>query len=245
MTEVQASSEVYRQLRDRIVRWQYPPGTPLREAHLAEDLGVSRTPVREALQRLRLEGLVVARGARGVEVPRWTPEELEETYRLRAHVESWAGALAARRADRLDLPKLHDLADKMTELWESGNADPDELAALNLEFHNTVLVNVGSERLLRMMSNVVILPLLYRVFHVMTETEIDSTLREHHTLLLAFEERDPEWAASVTRSHVLGALAALSGSGVADETPKRKRSSRARPDAGGPFPVPYDPAAQG
>src|SRR5690606_38543310 len=141
--------------------------------------------------------------------------------------------------------KLHDRADTWTVMWVRGDVDPDVLAVLIPEFHISVLVNVGSERLLRMMSNVVILPLLYRVFHVMTETEIDSTLREHHTLLLAFEERDPEWAASVTRSHVLGALAALSRSGVADETPKRKRSSRARPDAGGPFPVPYDPAAQG
>lgn len=223
MTQFQASSEVvYQAVRDRIIRWQFPPGTAIREAPLAEELGVSRTPVREALHRLRFEGLVVGRGKRGVEVPRWTLQELEETYRLRAHVEAWGGALAADRADRLDLPRLHELADEMTELSKQPVVDLDRIAALNVEFHSTVLLGVGSDRLLQMMTSVVVLPLLYRVFHLMTEVEVDITLQEHHTLLLAFERGDAQWAESVTRAHILGALAVLARGGVVDE-PARGR----------------------
>jgi DNA-binding GntR family transcriptional regulator len=119
MSHPNGSAEfVYQRLREQILQWQLPPGTAVREAHVAEELGVSRTPVRAALQQLKLEGFLAARGKRGLEVPRWTLEELEETYRLRAHIEEWVGASAARRRERLDLPLLHRLADEMTALSE-------------------------------------------------------------------------------------------------------------------------------
>jgi DNA-binding GntR family transcriptional regulator len=208
-----SASRAYSELRDRIMTWQLPPGTALRETELAEQLGVSRTPVREALQRLRLDGLVVARGRRGVEVPTWERDELDEVYRLRANLEAWGAGLAAQRTHRLDLPMLHGYADEMTALSREATPDLDRIAQLNVDFHQAITNGVGSERLVRMLSNVVHLPLLFRVFHLFTPEQIDITLQEHHTMLMAFEAGDAQWAESLARAHILGALAVLIGPG--------------------------------
>lgn len=230
MSHPNGSAEfVYEHLREQILQWRLPPGAAVREAHVAEELGVSRTPVRAALQRLQLEGFLAARGKRGLQAPRWTLEELEETYRLRAHLEEWVGASAAQRRERLDLPRLHRLADEMTALAEQAEVDLERIAALNVEFHDTILNELGNARLRQLMSNVVVLPLLYRVFHLRTEAEMKTTLVEHHTLLLAIEQGDAQWAGSLSRAHILGALAAVVRGGIyetkSDRKPRSMRSA--------------------
>jgi DNA-binding GntR family transcriptional regulator len=219
MTEGDAANRVYAELRRRILTWELAPGSALREVLLAAELEVSRTPVREALQRLRADGLVVARGRRGVEVPSWQPDQLDEVYRLRADLEAWSAKRAAERMGVRELDRLRGLADEMTALWRAGDErDLEAIAALNVDFHETIREAAGSDRLHHMTSMVVHLPLLHRVFHVFTVDETEATLAEHHTLIRAFEARDPDWAEAMARAHILAALHALMRSGAASQS---------------------------
>ena len=222
-----AADRVYQELRRRIVSWETPPGSALREVGLAEELRVSRTPVREALQRLKSDGLVVARGRRGLEVPRWDARHLEDSYRLRADLEAWSAKRAAQRLSLRDLEGLRELADEMTRIHngDCGVAELETIADLNADFHETIRVCAGSERLHQMTSAVVHLPLLHRVFHVFTPAEVTMTLAEHHTILRAFEARDPDWAESISRAHILAALHALKRSMQDDEGGQPARSA--------------------
>lgn len=204
-----ATARAYQELRRRIVTWQFPPGTRLLEVELATELGMSRTPVHEALHQLRVDGLVIGYRNRGMQVPAWTDVELDEVYRLRAMLESWGARLAARNVANLDLETLRRTADGMTELARAGEPDLDTIADLNIEFHNAILQAAGSERLTGMMSRVVYLPMVYRVFHVLSHEGLTLALDEHHGLIRAFEANDPDWAEALMRAHILAALSAL------------------------------------
>ncbi|WP_142063825.1 GntR family transcriptional regulator [Pseudarthrobacter sp. B4EP4b] len=96
---MRASDRAYTALRDDIVQWRLQPGTLLAEVEQAERLGVSRTPLREALGRLAAEGLTTAAGGRGVVVTDISLEDIDELFELRETLEGKAAALAAQRGD--------------------------------------------------------------------------------------------------------------------------------------------------
>ncbi|MDA3630780.1 GntR family transcriptional regulator [Saccharopolyspora oryzae] len=206
-----AATRVYDELRRQIMTWQLPPGTALREVQIAAEFNVSRTPVRDAIQRLRSDGLIEPRGRRGVEVSRWNPRELEDTYRLRANLEAWAARLAAERPNLLDLPRLRELADEMSALARSEPFDHERIAELNIEFHESIRSAAGSDRLVTTLTTVVHIPLLHRVFTAFTPEQVATTCQEHHTIIAALEAGDGDWAESITRAHILAALNALKG----------------------------------
>ena len=204
-----AAERVYTELRRRIMHWEILPGQQLRETDVAAALDVSRTPVRAAFQQLRADGLIAPKGRRGSEVPVWTRRELDDSYRLRANLEAWAARLATDRRDQLDLPRLHALADEMTSLSTEPEVDLHRIAELNIDFHQLICTGAGSARLTQMLSRVVHLPLLYKVFHTFTAEQVTMTLLEHHTILLAIEAGDADWAEAITKAHILAALSSL------------------------------------
>lgn len=117
-----ASERVYAALRDEIVSWRIPAGTPLSEVELAERLGVSRTPLRAALTRLALEGLVdTSRGRTGV-VAEMSPETVAELFELREALEVHAARLAAQRGERRVFAALAAEFDEAAAVLRSGGA---------------------------------------------------------------------------------------------------------------------------
>ncbi|HEY9356267.1 MAG TPA: GntR family transcriptional regulator [Arthrobacter sp.] len=104
---VRASDRAYAALRDDIVEWRLLPGTLLAEVEQSERLGVSRTPLREALGRLTAEGLTTAAGGRGVVVTGISLEDIDELFELRETLEGRAAELAAERGDPDDFARLH------------------------------------------------------------------------------------------------------------------------------------------
>ena len=104
---VRASDRAYAALRDDIVEWRLLPGTLLAEVEQSERLGVSRTPLREALGRLSAEGLTTAAGGRGVVVTGISLEDIDELFELRETLEGRAAELAAERGDPDDFARLH------------------------------------------------------------------------------------------------------------------------------------------
>ncbi|MGP4025967.1 GntR family transcriptional regulator [Actinomadura sp. 3N407] len=207
---VRAVDRVYTRLRADILDGVHPPGTRLGEAELAEATGSSRTPVREALRKLEVEGLVEILPHRGARVPGWTPDDLEEIYELRMLLEGAAARRAATRVEPKDTDRMAELCDLIEQAAEPGDGqDLDRVAELNAEFHGIVRTAAASGRLVSMLSAVTQLPLVMRTFHRYSPDDLARSFAHHRELVAALRAGDGTWAESVTRAHVLAAKAVL------------------------------------
>lgn len=225
-----AVDRVYAHIRDAVVDGRYAPGARLGEVEIAELTRTSRTPVREALRQLEMEGLVEVLPHRGARVYTWTADDLEEIYDLRMTLE----AMAAERATGRIRPAELDRMDELCVLMESATADNpdlDRLAALNDEFHAIVRSAAASARLVSMLGAVIALPLVMRTFHRYTHTDLARSHAHHRDLVAALRAGDPVWAGSVMRAHVRAAKSVLLQELAADEAAQ-----------GGPVTVPSDTA---
>lgn len=203
-----SAEDTYRAVRDQILRGDREGGEWLREGELAASLGVSRTPVREALRRLAAEGLVRHEHHRGVQVQSWSAHDLDEIFNLRSVLEPWGCGLAAT-SGLADLEELHDLATAMDAEAERDRPDLDEITRLNNRFHRAILDASGNSRLSQMVASVVAVPLVWRTFSHYSPASMRRSLAHHHELVDALRARDATWAESVMRSHVRAARTAL------------------------------------
>jgi DNA-binding GntR family transcriptional regulator len=200
---ISATESVYGLLRRRIVTGSYPPGHRLKEEHVAQETGFSRTPVRAALQRLVNDGLLIGQGRRGAIVAEWTRHDLEEVFDLRILVESHAAGLAARNATPEQLAELEQLAEEMDRLGtEKPNEYLRDLQLANNRFHRLLLQSAGSPRLTKMAEALVDAPLIIGLFYGYGEAELRRSRQHHRDLLLAIRQRDPVLAEQVMRTHL-------------------------------------------
>jgi DNA-binding GntR family transcriptional regulator len=211
-TVMSAAERAYEVIRGGILDGTFGLGARLPEEDLAARAGVSRTPVREALRQLAAEGFVTFAPNRGAQVASWSDDDLEEIFQLRALLESYAASRAARRIDAARLLALHELADGMDAAAHRGTAAAlDRIAELNNRFHRAILTIADSQRLHALLDTVIVVPLVHRTFHRYTPAALRRSMHHHRELLAAFEAADSEWAATVMRTHVLAARAALLG----------------------------------
>ena len=219
----QAADRAYDALRAGVLGGRYAPGTRLGEIEVAAELGLSRTPVREALRRLGSEGLVEHLPNRGVRVRVWSTDDLDDTYEVRAALEGLGARRAATRISAGQLDRLAALADEMVTVDPTlGHRPPGDfadLARLNGEFHALVVQASGSGRLGETLATVVQVPLVLRTYQRYTPEALARSHAHHHELVDALRAGDGSWAESVMRSHVLAARTVL------------LRSLRAEPDA--------------
>jgi DNA-binding GntR family transcriptional regulator len=204
----QAAEDAYVAIRQEILRGEREAGEWLREGDLATSLGVSRTPVREALRRLASEGLVRHERHRGVQVERWSLDDLDEIFSLRSVLEPWGCALAAT-SGLADLDSLRDLADRMDAAAAGTSPDLDEITWLNNQFHREILEASGNSRLVQLVGSVVAVPVVWRTFSHYSPAAMRRSLAHHHELVDALAAADPTWAESVMRSHVRAARDSL------------------------------------
>ena len=201
---------VYLTLRARILSGALGASTTLREQALAEELGVSRTPVREALRRLAEAGLVTFVPNRGATVIAWTIDEVRETYFVRAGLESRAAALAATRitTDELDTlaALIEDMEPLVTAVDEAGMA---QLGRLNAEFHRTIVTASRSSQLMALTSSVARVPLMAAAFRRQGVQYRARSNHQHRDILTALQSGDAIWAEVAMRSHILGARNAV------------------------------------
>lgn len=200
-------------LRGLILRGQYPAGSRLGEAELAAALGVSRTPVREALRLLASEGLVELTRHKGARVMAWSAAELEEVFALRAQVEGLAVRRAAERITEADLDELERLATAHAEATATGDSrDLDRVYELNSRFHGAVVrVAAVGTTLTTVVGSLVHSVVLHRTLHTFDDVAMTRSSRHHLEIVAAMRNRDPEWAECVMRGHLLAARAALLG----------------------------------
>lgn len=190
-------------IRSAIVDGRLEPGQRLKEGELARELGISRTPIREALLVLQTEGLIDAAPNRGATVRAYDADDLDDLYQLRAVLEGFAARLAAIRIGPGDLAELRTSCDRFVAL--RAEADVADLVAENVRFHAVVLAAAGSDRLSGMVEKVVQLPLVYRSYHWYSPEQKLISEHYHRQLTAALTARDAERAERVMIEHVLEA----------------------------------------
>ncbi|HEY2192703.1 MAG TPA: GntR family transcriptional regulator [Actinomycetospora sp.] len=207
-----ASERAQVALRDAILRGELAAGARLGEVELAERLGVSRTPVREALSRLAAEGLVEVHPHRGARVVSFSAQDLDGIFDVRLALEPRATGRAAARVTDADLDALDDLAQRMLAVGAPGSGqDLDALVPLNRDFHARLLDVADAPALSAALANVVHTPVVLRTFHTYDEASLARSLTHHAEITAALRAGDADWASAVMRSHIGNARAVMVG----------------------------------
>lgn len=194
------SAGLARTIRAAIVDGRLKPGQPLREADLANELGTSRTPIREALLLLQSEGLVEASPNRGSVVRSYDDDDLDELYALRAVLEGYAARLAATQITPEQLAELDDSNERYRELRTSDKLP--ELVAENLTFHDVILECAGSQRLAAMVRQLKAMPMIYQSYMAYSEDHRRTAEADHRAITAALRAGDGASAAAAMERHV-------------------------------------------
>jgi DNA-binding GntR family transcriptional regulator len=198
------SDHLYAQLRRAIVQGELRPNQRLVETELADMLDVSRTPIREALQRLAIDGLVSRR--RGWEVREHDADEIEQIYDCRAALEGYAARLAALHATDAQLDEIAGILFSISD-----TSDRDAMVAVNERFHEAIIDATGNPLLAELATRSRLYYFNRRVAHLYTEAETAHSRQQHIRLLEALRGRDPDRAEAITREHIATALQAILG----------------------------------
>lgn len=202
-----ASDRAYEALRDDILNWRVAPGTALNETELALRLGISRTPLRAALARLALEGLVdTSRGRTGI-VPDISVESIVQQFEVREALESQAARLAARRRDPAVFQELVDSFAHATETLAEGGTDA--YYSVVARFDAAMDDAVGNPAMRSALDNV--RSHLFRARRLAQDNP-ERLLRaaaEHRLICEAVRDGDAELAASATAVHLRGSLTTI------------------------------------
>jgi DNA-binding GntR family transcriptional regulator len=190
-------------IREAIVDGRLEPGRRLKEEELARELGISRTPVREALLMLQAEGLVDAIPNRGSLVRVHTPEDLDDLYQLRALLEGYAARRAATRITEEQLEELRASCDRFDALDPETELRP--LVRENMHFHSAMLEFAGSNRLEAMVRRVIELPLVYKSYIWYSPDQKRISGHYHRQIVTALAGRDAERAELIMKEHVFEA----------------------------------------
>ena len=200
------SPGVFDRLRRWILEGEYEPDERLVEEQLAERLGVSRTPIRQALTMLEAEGLVEIAPNRGATVCSFSVEEVWDIYDLRAVLEGHAARRAAARIGEQELDGLRSLAAEMERTTTERFTDHEEeirwLVARNQEFHGTIVEASLNNRLATLLRRTVEIPLMFKAFFWYTPYERTISNHYHRQILHSLEQGDAERAEIVMREHV-------------------------------------------
>jgi len=192
--------QVYKALRKALLQGQIKPGTRLTESRLATQLGVSRTPVREALRQLQQDGLVKVGNGGRVLVPVPDTRDIEDLYECRILLEVRAVERAARQATESQLKTMEDALRAAEQALASG--DPLEALQHNTGFHDLVARASGNSRLAELLDGVRAQILYMRAVVIQTPAIGTDVLREHRHLLDCLRRRDPVMAAEAARRHL-------------------------------------------
>jgi len=198
------SEQAYRYVRQAILSGELAPGTRLREIELAGLLGLSRTPVREALGRLESEGLVVNESGRGLVVTELDQSMISELYVMREVLEGTAARLAARHASDVEISALREIADRDAQWIDQ----PELLAANNRFFHETLYRCAHNRYLLKTLNSLQESLSLLGPTTLAVPGRAQSSSREHQEMVAALERRDPDLAEQITREHIRAAYKA-------------------------------------
>lgn len=193
--------EVFNTLRERILKGVYKPGERLMEIHLADQLGVSRTPIREAIRMLELEGLVKMVPRKGAQVAKISKEDLQDVLEVRKALDTLSVKLACERITEDEIKLLNNSEREFEKALAS--KDVREIAEADVAFHDVIHSATKNGRLKSMISNLAERIYRYRFEYIKQQSDGGQTLMlEHREIMRCIESRDVESAVKATEIHI-------------------------------------------
>lgn len=191
---------VFNTLRQAILKGELAPGERLMEIQLAERLGVSRTPIREAIRKLELEGLVLMIPRKGAEVAKISEKSLRDVLEVRRSLEELAIELACQRM----LPDAVEELEQRQEEFKNAvlNGNPMEIAETDEAYHDVIYKGTCNDRLIQMINNLREQMYRYRLEYIKDEDKRQVLLLEHDHILEAVRRRKVEEAKEAMREHI-------------------------------------------
>ena len=208
MTELKLSFEeyiplrdiVFKTLREAIITGALQPGDRLMEIKLANELGVSRTPVREAIRKLESEGLVIMTARKGAEVAPINEKDLKEVLEIRRSLEGLAGQLACGHVEEEDIKKLLDINAGIAKAIQDENVE--EIAAFDVDFHETIYAMTQNNRLITMLRQLKEHIYRYRYEYIKDMKNKMSIVEEHAGILSCIEAKNTKGARKEVEHHI-------------------------------------------
>ena len=202
------SKKVYRILKENIIKGTIKPGTKLLEGKIAEQLGVSRTPVRETLKQLAAEGFVKIIPNQGVVVINASIKDIQEVLQIRRILEGLAISIAAEKICKEETTKLEEIIKKMNIVISNPKLDIVAYIELNAKFHNLILNTCGNKRLMKICNNLSSYDHRFRIRSLISNPErLKYSLKEHQEIVEALKRKDAEQADRLSQRHIENVLA--------------------------------------
>ncbi|MCM1283061.1 MAG: GntR family transcriptional regulator [Muribaculaceae bacterium] len=191
---------VFHTLREAILRGDLKPGERLMELQLASKLGVSRTPIREAIRMLEQEGLAVTMPRRGAEVAKMTLKDMEDVLEIREVLDELAVKSACARITAEQLQRLSVVNQQFES--STGTGDVKMIAEADETFHDVIYEATGNPKLVAMLNNLREQMYRYRIEYVKDPRNYPVLIREHEAILQGLKDRDVEQSVSAMQEHV-------------------------------------------
>lgn len=191
---------VFQTLRKAILNGELEPGERLMETQLGEKLGVSRTPIREAIRKLELEGLVIMVPRKGAQVAQFTGKDIQDVLEVRASLEALAAKLACKHMDERSFLKLQLIIAEYE--YAAKEDDIEVMIQKDIEFHDTIAEASRNERLVQLYNNMREQVQRYRITYLKNTEESSAVIAEHNAMLEALKNRDSELASQLATKHI-------------------------------------------
>lgn len=194
--------QIFKKIRMMILNYELKPGDKLIEGQLAEQLGVSRTPVREALHRLEEEGLIEIFPRRYCLVKGITIDSIHEINLIRANLEPLTAVIAVEKLTDEDLTKLDNILSQSKRALSE--KDIENLILLNDEFHNLIIQSANLPRITKLLENLQDYYMFFRRSYMKKDELAERTMKEHFEILKALKSRDKDLVEKAYKHHVGG-----------------------------------------
>ena len=191
---------VFNTLRKAILTGELKPGERLMEIHLANKLGVSRTPIREAIRKLELEGLVIMIPRRGAEVAQITEKSLKDVLEVRRALDALCAELTCDRISAQETEQLKKACDEFEHATR--NEDATTIAAADVALHDIIVQATRNQRLIQLINNLSEQMYRYRFEYIKDESRHENLVEEHRMIYESILHRDKQRAAEASKMHI-------------------------------------------
>jgi DNA-binding GntR family transcriptional regulator len=191
---------IFNTLKEAIIVGELKPGERLMEVQLAEKMGVSRTPVREAIRKLELEGLVTMIPRKGAQVAGLSPKDIVDVLEVRSVLDGLATSLSSVKMKEEQLKELKQINKQFANYVEKGNLQGS--IKKDVEFHEVIYRSSGNEKLMQIVSNLREQVQRFRVIYLKDYSNQKDIESEHEEIIEAIMKRDPEAASYAAKKHI-------------------------------------------
>jgi DNA-binding GntR family transcriptional regulator len=198
---------VFNTLREAILKGDLKPGERLMELQLASKLGVSRTPIREAIRMLEQEGLAVTMPRKGAEVAKMTLKDMEDVLEIREALDELAVRIACEKITEEQMTRLIEIKDLFEESTRSGEVK--KIAEADVCFHDVIYEATDNPKLVTLLNNLREQVYRYRVEYIKNPKNYPTLIEEHEAIVEGLRNRDKDAATRAMHEHVANQAAAV------------------------------------